>query len=116
MKRTNKLGLLKRKADKLYQIKYIPEKPYSLVSGRPTEVLHHFIPKSQSSNLRYDPKNGIPLTNAEHFAHHTVGDPTILMAIEKNLGKDTVDYLQEARRMICTLNIGYMNVIIERLQ
>lgn len=77
---------LKKEADKLYQEKYIREKPKSVVSGQPTEVIHHFIPKGQSNNLRYDEKNAVPLTHAEHFAHHTKGDPEIVTKIVQFYG------------------------------
>ena len=78
---TKSIASLRRKADKLYQKAYIPTKPRSIVSGEPAEVLHHFIPKSQSNNLRYDPDNGIPLTNKEHCRHHLSGDPSIVAKV-----------------------------------
>ena len=113
--RKNKVGILKRKADKLYQIKLIREKPRSVISGKPTEVIHHFVPKGQSNNLRYDYKNGVPLTNAEHFAHHTKGDPSIVVEIVRANGQEWHDDLQARRRTIFKLNIGSLKDVIEWL-
>jgi hypothetical protein len=115
--KTKKSNLRKliEKADKLYQLKLIQEKPKSIVSGEPTEIIHHFIPKSQSNNLRYDEKNGVPLTHAEHFAHHTKGDPEIVTTIVKVNGVKWYNDLQIRRRVICKLNVAYLKCIIEKL-
>lgn len=107
---------LRRKADKLYQIKLIKEKPKSIVSGKPTEVIHHFVPKSQSNNLRYDDKNGVPLTNKEHSRHHLSGDPAIVAKILEANGQKWFDDLQARRRTILKLNITQLREIIERLE
>ena len=116
MKKPNKLRTLIKKADKLYQIKMIKEQPYSVISGEPTEVIHHFIPKGQSNSLRYNALNGVPLTNGEHCRHHKSGDPEIVLTIEKTRGQEWVEYLQQTRRIICKFNIGYLNGIIEQLK
>ena len=61
----NNTSKLQKQADTLMQevgkLKY----PKSLVSGLPTQVMHHYVPKSVSSGLRYDWDNLIPLTNGE---------------------------------------------------
>lgn len=121
MKRTalknkpSKLRKLIKEADKLYQLKYIQEKPKSAVSGEPTEVIHHLIPKGQSNNLRYDEKNAIPLTKNEHFAHHTKGDPEILTQIVKHYGVNWYNDLQIRRRIVRKFTIGYLEMIIKQL-
>ncbi len=114
-RKSNKLRRLIKLADKLYQEKYIRLKPKSIISGNSTEVIHHFIQKKQSNNLRYNEKNGVPLTNAEHFAHHTKGDPEIVMTIVKRMGGKWYNDLQIARRTICKFNIGYLESIIKEL-
>lgn len=115
--RTRKQGLkpLQKEADKLYQIKLIEKKPFSVVSGLPTEVIHHYIPKSQSAYLRYDWDNGVPLTHAEHFAHHTKGDPEIAAAILKHYGRKWHDDLNLRRRNIQKTNKGYLLEVIDTL-
>lgn len=100
------------KADKLYQIKLIALYPTSIISGKPTEVIHHFIYKSQSNNLRCDKDNGIPLTHKEHCQHHLSGDPAIVATIIKKKGQKWFDNLQLKRRIVCKLNKGYLLQII----
>ncbi len=107
---------LEKKADKLYQIMLIRLKPLSTISGNPTEVIHHFIPKSQSNYLRYDEKNGIPLTHTEHARHHLSGDPSIIAKILQVNGQEWYDDLQKRRLIKCKLNIGFLKETIERLE
>jgi hypothetical protein len=109
----NKLRVLEKKADKLFQIKLISEKPFSIVSGEPTEVIHHFIPKSQSNDLRYDRNNGVPLTNKEHCSHHLSGDSNIVATILKNYGQEWFDDLQSRRHIICKNNKERLLKVIE---
>lgn len=109
------LSSLERKADALFQIRMREKYPVSIISGLPTEVIHHYVPKSQSNNLRYDELNAIPLTCAEHFRHHTCGDPNIMATILKKKGQDWNDDLQLRRRTICKHTIEYLQKIIENL-
>lgn len=113
--RKQSLKSLIKEADKLYQIKYIRENPYSVVSGKPTEVIHHFIYKGQSSYLRYDEKNAIPLTHQEHTQHHLSGDPAIVIKIKEAMGQEWFDDLQARRRIICKFNKKYLNEVIKEL-
>lgn len=106
---------LRNKADKLYQIKLIEKKPHSVISGQPTEVIHHYIRKSRSNNLRYDYENGIPLTNKEHCQHHLSGDPDIMAKILKANGQEWHDDLQARRRITRKLNKTYLTEVIDEL-
>ena len=115
-KKRSKRAILTDKADKLYQIKYILENQRSLIGGDLTEVIHHVVPKSQSNNLRYDEKNGVPLTHKEHARHHLSGDPAIVAKILEVKGQAWFDDLQARRRIICKLNIGYLKAVIEKLK
>lgn len=115
-RKKTKRAILLSEADKLYQIKLIKEKPKSVVSGEPTEVIHHFVPKSQSNNLRYDDKNGVPLTNKEHARHHLSGDPSIVAKILEVNGQEWFNDLQARRRTIFKLNITQLREIIELLK
>jgi hypothetical protein len=107
---------LEKKVDRLYQEKMIALHPYSCVSGKPTEVIHHVIYKSQSNYLRYDPCNGVPLTNLEHFYHHNRGDAIILNAIISHYGQAWFDNLQKRRHEICKTNKGYLLAKIEEME
>jgi len=106
---------LRDEADKLYQLVVIKLKPESVISGEPTEVAHHFIPKSQSNNLRYDFDNGVPLTNKEHSRHHLSGDPKIVAGILEKMGGDWFNSLQVKRNILCKLTVGYLENKVEQL-
>ena len=53
--------------------------------------MHHHVPKSRSSFLRYDGKNLVPLCGGDHFKHHN-GDPSVSFKYRKTLDED---YLME---------------------
>lgn len=109
------LRKLETRADHLFQIKCRELKPYSIISGEPTEVIHHFVLKSQSNNLRYSFDNGIPLTNKEHCRHHLSGDPTIVATIVLKYGQKWFDKLQLKRHIIQKNTKEYLEGVIESL-
>lgn len=115
-RKVDSISKLTKEADKLYQIVYIRLKPRSAVSNEKTEVIHHYIPKSQSNNLRYDSQNGVPLTHKEHSRHHLSGDPNIVASILKTYGQDWHDDLQKRRKIIFKLNKGNLENIITKLK
>ena len=115
-KKLSNRAKLKKLADKLYQIKLIKLKPKSIISGEPTEVIHHFINKGKSNNLRYDEKNGVPLTRKEHTQHHRSGDPAIVATIVMKMGEDWFNDLQARRRILKKLNITELKEIIRDLE
>ena len=107
---------LEKLADSLYQIRGKELYPKSVVKGgRPTEVIHHFIPKSQSNNLRYDFKNACPATNGQHYRHHEFGDPTLTNYFRKNRGQKWIDDLEIRRHIIRKHTKEYLEGIIESL-
>jgi hypothetical protein len=106
---------LRKEADRLYQQILIRLKPKSIVSNEPTEVIHHYIPKSQSNNLRYDFDNGVPLTNKEHDRHHLSGDPSIVATIIERMGFKWNEKLQARRRIPCRLDRAYLEVVMKKL-
>jgi len=89
---------LEKYADSLFQTAGKKLFPIS-VTGEPTEVIHHFVPKSQSNNLRYDFLNACPSTNGWHYRHHTFGDPTLSDAFRKKFGQKRIDYLTQQRKI-----------------
>ena len=114
--RKQSLKALQKEVDDIYQRKLIELKPKSVISGQPTEVIHHYIYKSQSNNLRYDYHNGVPLTNMEHNQHHLSGDPSIVAGILKHYGQNWHDALESRRRIICKINKGYLQMVREELE
>lgn len=71
------LQKLRNECDHLFQEIGRLKFPKSLISSSATQVIHHYIPKSVSSALRYDWDNAIPLTTQEHARIHLSEDPTI---------------------------------------
>ena len=113
-KRVKKVTLrkLRRTCDALMQqigkLKY----PQSLISGLPTEVMHHYLPKSVSSILRYNWDNLIPLTNGEHCRLHQSPDPTInIKIVEAKGGTEWFNKLKEKGRQINKVNRVYYESI-----
>ena len=112
---TPKLKKLEKQADKLFQLRFLENNPNSIISGEPTEVCHHFIPKSQSYNLRYELGNGIALTNKEHCRHHLSGDPSIVATIIFKKGKKWFNDLESRRQIIQKHNLEHINKVIDDL-
>lgn len=107
---------LRRKADRLYQIKHILENPICLVCGSQTTVIHHYVNKARSNHLRYSKENAIPLCNECHCAHHKSGDPRIVATIIDRKGIDWHNELQKERKTICKLTERYLIGIIEEIK
>lgn len=64
------ISTMRNKCDKLLTPIIKLMYPTCLLTGEPTEVAHHHVHKSKSSNLRYYIPNLIPLTNKAHQALH----------------------------------------------
>jgi 5-methylcytosine-specific restriction endonuclease McrA len=46
--------------------------------GSPFQVMHHYVPKSQSAGLRFEHENLVFLCHGCHFRHHRTGDPDVM--------------------------------------
>ena len=106
---------LRHKADALYQQVGKKLHPKSILSGAPTQVIHHRIKKSESNNLRYYLPNGVPLTNIEHDSIHSRGK-SVELDIDAKMGNDWTNDLLEKRRIIRKLNKEYLEEVIEELE
>jgi len=113
-KRREEIRALEKTADGLYQTAGKIMFPIS-VTGEPTEVIHHYCPKSQSNNLRYDFLNACPATEKWHYRHHTFGDMTLSDAFRKKFGQKRIDYLTEQRRVYVKETKERLENIIEEL-
>jgi len=109
------IGKLQRECDKLMQEIGKKIHPHSIISGNPTEVHHHFVPKSVCTALRYDWDNLIPLTNAEHCRLHQSPDPDIEMRIAEIKGVDWYKALQAKRRQTIKVNREYYTKVYKNL-
>lgn len=116
MRKVSPLGTLQKKCDREMQILGKILFPKSLISGKPTEVMHHFVPKSVCAGLRYDWDNLIPLTNAEHCRLHQSPDPDIEMQIVAKKPKGWYEKLQLKRRVMIKVNREYYEQVLEKLQ
>ena len=78
--------LLEERAIKLWKIACLKMwGNKSIISGEPATVFHHFIPRSRSLALKYDVKNGIPLTNSEHYIIHFSKSPDKIYQLVKKI-------------------------------
>lgn len=109
------LSWWRKRCDALMQEKGRLMSPKSLISGLPTEVMHHFVPKSVSANLRYDWANLIPLTNGEHMRLHQSGDPEYEMQIVRIKGQEWYESLRKRGREIIKVNVEYYKNVYEDL-
>ena len=100
-------ALFQRAGKKLYPIS---------VTGEPTEVIHHYVPKSQSNNLRYDFLNACPSTEGWHYRHHYTSDPTLSDAFKKKFGQKRIDYLTEQRHITVKETEERLNNVIKELE
>ena len=107
------ISKLHKKLDK--QIQEQRTEKECLVCGKPAQVYHHYIPKSQSTYLRYEKKNLILLCVSCHFKIHKVGDPEIIRIIQKEMGEVWCDWIQEHRNILVKRNKAYLNKLKERL-
>jgi len=116
MKTNDKKKRLRNKADKIYQ--EIGRKMYKecMICGGEYSCLHHYFPKSTSSALRYNIKNGIPLCVKCHCRIHSSDDPTLNLLIVEKLGKTWLRGLQSQKQAITKNSIEYYETIIRNLE
>ena len=89
-----RISRLKKKADTTVQ-NYFRSLTLDCAAGcgNIATVMHHHVPKSRSSFLRYDGKNLVPLCQGCHYLHHQKGtDPNVSFKYRKTLDED---YLME---------------------
>lgn len=94
------------KADKLFQDLGRSLYKSCLVCGGEYSCLHHFFKKSQSTALRYNLKNAIPLCNTCHCAIHQGTWDKVSARIALIKGKDWLDELEALQRAGRGLNYG----------
>ena len=94
----NKIKKARKKADKLFQEIGLYLTPKCECCGRPATEIHHFIPKSLSTYLRYDLENGISLCRSCHFAHHSKYDPEIYEKMTANKSPEWFAHIKSKRQ------------------
>jgi 5-methylcytosine-specific restriction endonuclease McrA len=92
---------------------------YCEVCGAPMTVMHHYIPKSRSSFLRYNWDNCVPLCHGCHFKLHN-SDPFIQNKINEKRGKEWYKGLEQLQvrgvKEGFKFTIAYLNDKIEVLK
>ena len=83
------------KADKALQDRTRSIYKYCYLCGASPIVGHHFIRKANSTNLRYDIKNIIPLCNNCHCAIHGSNESLYKAEIGIRKGKAWLEYLKK---------------------
>jgi len=116
MKRLSTLGQFRNACDKKMQELGKIKFPKSLVSGLPTQVLHHFFPKSVSSFHRYNWDNLIPLTNGEHMRIHQANDPSYQQKIVEIKGQRWYNGLEKTKRNYTKINKEYYKCVLTKLE
>jgi len=111
----SKIKRLRNKADRLFQQVCVSLTPKCESCGKKAEVTHHFIPKSLSSNLRYNIDNGISLCNSCHFKHHSTGDPFIYEAMTRNKPAEWFNLIKKERRKTIKLSAKWYQDNINKL-
>ena len=113
---SKKISYYRNQADKLMQIAGKIKNPKCLLCGNQTQVMHHFVPKSVSSRLRYDWDNLIPLCNPCHFRLHQSGDPDYEQRIiDKKGGQEWYKNIRQRGRETIKVNILHFKEEIEKL-
>lgn len=103
--KTKPTSYYRNKADKLLQEIGRNTFDNCLVCGGEYSCLHHYHPKSQSTTLRYDMENCIPVCVRCHFRHHN-GDPIVHQTVLKIKGQDWGDKLNEKKKKGIGCNFG----------
>jgi len=118
-KKVVKLSTLRNKADKLfYKLIVALNNGKCEVCNKKAVTAHHFVPKSLSSLLRYDVRNGIAICLKEHFSHHKKADPEIHWKVFKKRGAKWGDELIKIRHQKNQKYLGkeYYRSVIKRLE
>jgi hypothetical protein len=89
---------LKKTADRLYQELGRKINDHCLVCGGDYSCLHHFVKKSQSTALRYDIENGIPICVRCHCGIHQGLNDGVVARIAFIKGKEWLDDLEQKKR------------------
>ena len=108
------ISKLHKKLDK--QIQQERTETKCLSCGGQAQVYHHYIPKSQSTYLRYREENLIPLCVSCHFKIHKISDPEVVRNIQKNKGDEWCDWISEHRNIMVKRNKLYLEELKEKYE
>src|SRR3990167_784827 len=114
-KKLKTIGKLKAEADRAVQDAYRRDNPGKKceMCNKPYQVLHHFIFKSQSNYLRYEPRNYVFVCNGCHYKFHQP-DPMIYIRLNKLRGQEWADWIEAHKRKLKSDKRQELIEIIER--
>jgi len=109
-KRNQSIGYWQRKADKVLQDigRIMYEKKGCLICGGVYSCLHHYVLKSNSTELRYNLKNCINICNKCHCNHHQHKDSTIHAQIDIIKGQEWIEEILMLKKQGIGKNYGYV--------
>ena len=112
----NNTTKLQKECDTLLQeINRIKNKRCLLCSN-PCEVGHHFVRKSNSSFLRYDFRNIIPLCNRCHCLYHLREDESFNIRIRDIKGEEWYKGIQRDKNLYHKVNVAMYEEVKARLE
>lgn len=106
-KKENKKAIQK-KCDRIYQEIGQMINDACLICGGEYSCLHHWVRKSQSTALRYDLENGIPICIKCHCKIHTGQDNMTAGRIIIIKGNEWFENLERKKRLGLGLNYGVL--------
>jgi 5-methylcytosine-specific restriction endonuclease McrA len=103
-------------ADRLFQDWFTKENPKCEMCGNPSVCGHHFHTKGNSSRLRYEPDNMIPVCSGCHLSFHSKRSAEITSRLIAQRGIDWSNNLLEMKRDLSlrTGTVAYYKMIIEK--
>jgi len=116
MAKRNPIKTARNKADRLYQQVGLKLNPKCECCGKPASEVHHFVPKSLASSLRYELKNGISICRSCHFTHHTKADPIIYERMVANKPQHWFFFIKRERNKIVKTTLGWYKEQIKKLE
>jgi len=111
-----KISYFRNRADKLLQELGRLTYDKCLICGRAYSCLHHFMPKSSCSALRYEWDNLIPICSSCHLGIHSNRGASLIGKIIGIKGQDWFDALEKKKIGYLKTNITYYNDVIKRLE
>ena len=119
-KTKNKRKALIDKLDKAFQIWGRAEYNFCFICGSGYSCLHHFIHKAQSTNLRWDKQNGVPICGRCHQRLHSRNDASETWIIEDRMsnrfGDDWKRYIQKEKVKMYKPGIKELEELLEEFK
>jgi 5-methylcytosine-specific restriction endonuclease McrA len=102
-----RISRLQKKLDRLIQLYFVPKFPNCYLCPNETSEMHHFIQKKQSTALRYDPINLIPLCKSCHCRLHKSDYSVMSIKIKEYKGDKWFNDILRKRNLIVKRNLEY---------